>query len=364
LGVADANADLTRAYLVSTAVLDPGPNPRGESAVSGQANLYHYEQGEGFSFVSAKLGSEANWLYAHEHFSRRFTVSPDARQIAFVTRGSPTGYDNTDAQSSGRILTEVFLHSSVSGELHCVSCPPSGERSAGVDKVGFDGLADSTGRAGVGAWISPWRNGSLYSTRLLSDDGQRLFFNSAHDILPRDQNGRADVYQWQAPGSGECTTEHPHYFAQNGGCLALVSTGTFNGDSLFIEASPDGETVFLRTGQSLRSQDPGLDDIYAARVGGGFPEPPAAEVPCEGEACRGASPATPTAAGAGSAVFEGRGNPAAKFPRPNSCNRFNKKAKRKAAQARKAKGKRAHKLRKQSNNLKRRAKRCNRRASR
>jgi hypothetical protein len=155
LGVADANADLTRAYLVSTAVLDPGPNSRGESAVSGQANLYHYEQGEGFSFVSAKLGSEANWLYNFDDLNlRRSKVSPDARRIAFMAIGSPTGYDNTDALS-GRSLREVFHHSSVSGELYCVSCPPSGERSAGVDAYVFDGIAGTESHKGVGAWISP-----------------------------------------------------------------------------------------------------------------------------------------------------------------------------------------------------------------
>ena len=55
------------------------------------------------------------------------------------------------------------------------------------------------------------------------------------------------------------------------GCLSLISSGQDASDSEFIDADRDGSDVFIRTSESLLPQDPGLTDVYDARIGGGFP---------------------------------------------------------------------------------------------
>jgi hypothetical protein len=104
-----------------------------------------------------------------------------------------------------------------------------------------------------------------------------------------------DVYEW------------------HDGTVSLVSSGIGSKPSRLIGASFSGDDVFFYTGQRLVGWD--LDnntDIYDARIGGGFPEPAAQPPPCEGESCRGGPSSPPATTGAGTAVFQGPGNPTAK----------------------------------------------------
>jgi hypothetical protein len=143
-------------------------------------------------------------------------------------------------------------------------------------------------------WIAGWFGGhenNLYASRELSADGKRLFFNSTDALVARDTNGRADVYQWEAPGEGRCTTASPSYSPRNGGCVALISSGLSGRDSEFVDASPSGDDAFFATLSNLVAADYDLIDIYDARVGGGFPPPPPAPLECEGEACQTPPPA-------------------------------------------------------------------------
>jgi hypothetical protein len=68
-----------------------------------------------------------------------------------------------------------------------------------------------------------------------------------------------------------------------------------------------GKNVFFLALLSFVPQDYGLFDIYDARVGGGFAEPPPISPPCEGEACQSPPPAPedPTPA---SSIYSGPGN--------------------------------------------------------
>jgi hypothetical protein len=150
---------------------------------------------------------------------------------------------------------------------------------------------------------------------VLSEDGKRLFFNSNVPLVPGDTNGAMDVYEWEAPGSGSCTTEKPAYHALNGGCLYLISSGQSPTGSEFYDASPDGRDVFFNTESSLLPRDPGLVDLYDARAGGGFAEP-SAQAECEGEACQ-SPPAPPQPPTPASGAYVGPPNPSA----ANSCAR-------------------------------------------
>jgi hypothetical protein len=104
--------------------------------------------------------------------------------------------------------------------------------------------------------------------RAMSTDGSDIFFGTAERLLPQDRNEVGDVYEW------------------NQGALALVSAGAGDRPSVYLGATPDGKTAFFRTTLTLvpRDRDGGDLDYYAARVGGGFPEP-ATPAQCPEESC-------------------------------------------------------------------------------
>jgi hypothetical protein len=100
--------------------------------------------------------------------------------------------------------------------------------------------------------------------------GDREFFATPEALLPEDVNEKPDIYEW------------------HGGQLSLVTPGEEEAEVKFAGASRDGMTVAFSTTQTLvpDDQDGGEADLYAARIGGGFPpvEPPP---PCTDATCPG-----------------------------------------------------------------------------
>ncbi len=306
-----AGEDARRVYLVSGEKLSEVPNGEGDEAEAGKANLYFHEEGGGFDFIGTLSGLDLSRnlrVLSPVHplrFRRASRVSPDGLHAAFISSTPLTGYDNTDALN-GEADKEVFVYDAAAKQLRCVSCNPTGARPSGANISTEDDIKEV--ELWAAAWIPGWTT-QLYQGRPFSEDGSRLFFNSVDALVPRDGNGRQDVYEWEAAESKqECLQEKGAelYVADAGGCLSLVSSGTDAEDSAFVDADRDGSDVFIRTGQSLLPQDPGLIDIYDARVGGGFPQPTAVSG-CEGEACQGppSPPDDPTPA---SSAFAGAGN--------------------------------------------------------
>jgi DNA-binding beta-propeller fold protein YncE len=306
VGVWGASEDASRIYFTSEEVLDQTPNSQGESALAGEPNLYLYEAAAGgsgsFDFIATLSAPELTQLSETTPITRRARVSPDGRHLAFMSTAPIGDYDNTDA-ISGKPDAEIYLYQA-GGQLHCISCNPTGARPVGRQII--------DGAFPTGIWAAariPVAENQLYAPRALSADGPRLFFESADALLARDTNGRQDVYEWEeASGVAECEEAGAElYVARAGGCLSLISSGQSPADSRFVDASADGADVFISTGSSLLPQDPGLVDVYDARVGGGFPIPPAPPAACEGEACQSPSlpPDDPTPA---SSSFEGAGN--------------------------------------------------------
>jgi hypothetical protein len=101
----------------------------------------------------------------------------------------------------------------------------------------------------------------------LSSDGRHAFFTTSEQLVAGDRNENADLYEW-ADGSAE-----------------LLSSGTSDSDVTFLGASADGRTALFLTAQTLvgADRDAGEHDIYAARIGGGFSEPPPS--PCPADSC-------------------------------------------------------------------------------
>jgi hypothetical protein len=180
----------------------------------------------------------------------------------------------------------------------------------------------------------------LYAPRVQSEDGNRVFFNSYDSLVARDTNGKRDVYEWERAGAGECQESSPSHSPFNGGCVSLISNGTNPFDAEFVDSSSDGGDVFFTTDASLLPQDPGLIDLYDARVGGGFPQPAGPPAGCEGEACQGplSPPNDPTPA---SSTFQGAGNVVEQPARKKKAKKRKQAKKKKQAKQRADKNRRA-----------------------
>jgi hypothetical protein len=303
LGVMGASEDASRVYFASSKAL-------AGTASAGQPNLYYYEAGGALKFVATLTKSDVEVsdleselaAVSPEPISRASRVSTDGLHATFMSSSNAlgeltAGYDNVD-QATGEDDEEVYRYDASSGSLVCVSCNPTGARPVGRYVVE---------RRDAAALIPTWES-ELYGSRVMSDDGTRVFFDSFEALVPRDTNGKEDVYEWEAAASRTaCEALGAElYVAASGGCLSLISSGTDAQDSGFVDASPSGDDVFFTTGASLVPQDPGQIDIYDARVDGGF-APPASVTACEGEACQNAPVPAPQLT-PGSFSFSGAGN--------------------------------------------------------
>jgi hypothetical protein len=176
----------------------------------------------------------------------------------------------------------------------------------------------------------------------LSENGQEVFFQTTARLVPQDTNSTVtegsssngkpglDVYEWEADGTGGCELSQ--------GCTRLLSSGEASGPSTFLGASRNGSDVFFATPARLVAQDTDeFDDIYDARVGGGFaPSSPAREC----SSCQGVGSPPPLFSPGASLTFAGAGNPVApvvkakpkpKKKKPKPKHRKKHKGKSKAA---------------------------------
>jgi hypothetical protein len=299
-GVAGASGDLSRIYFVSTTKIPAAlKNIQGEEAVSGKPNLYLYESGAPTRFIATLAASDEGTKlndWSSNPGARTAEASPAGAYLAFASTRPLTGYENigpcetiTNAKNELEVVAaackEVFLYDSVTGNLTCVSCNPTGESP----------LGNSTLRR----IASP--KPFFPQPRYLTDTGE-LFFDSADRLSPLDTNrGVEDVYEAEPDGVGTCM--------RAAGCISLISPGTGSVDSNFLAMGGEGSNVFFTTRARLVPKDTDdLIDLYDAREGGGFSdEGEAAGSACRGEACQSApnAPETPAAA---SSTFQGSGN--------------------------------------------------------
>ncbi|NLT05756.1 MAG: hypothetical protein GXY03_05525 [Solirubrobacterales bacterium] len=193
------------------------------------------------------------------------TASPDGSKLAYV-------------EVVGGVH-QVQLYDADDDSLTCVSCPASGDPQVGEARIHgrTTGSADRPGRMGL--------------RRNVTNDG-RVFFNALDQLVSADSNSLFDVYEYD-------DGEHK-----------LLSSGTGPYDQLLWGVGPDGREVMFTSHESLVAADfdNGDQDLYVARVGGGFPTPPPAAVPCSGDGCQGGSPSGPSGGGPVSAEFRGAGN--------------------------------------------------------
>jgi hypothetical protein len=235
---------------------------------------------------------------------------------------------------------EVFLYDAARETLTCTSCNPSGAKPHGVLDQQHAGEGEGLLAERAGVWRGQVLAGSLptwaytssrqalYQPRYLSDQG-RLFFNSPDQLVPLpagEQYGfKMNVYQYEPSGLGSC--------ANPAGCVSLISSGTSDRESAFLDASADGSSAFFITRSQLVSVDHDTAlDLYNARVCSAqspcIQSPAANPRPCEtSETCR-PSPTPPaTFQTPLSASVSGSGNetkvinrsPETGKPKPKPC---------------------------------------------
>ena len=211
---------------------------------------------------------------------RQSRVAPDGRHLLFTSDQSPGpgGYDHGSC-NGGFGCREVYVYSADTNEVVCASCNPSGATAT----VNAEVVAEEFHGGAAG---------SSYQNRGITDDG-RVFFSTAESLVLQDTNRRSDAYMYDVDTR----------------TLSLISTGKDVSDSFFVDASPSGRDVFFGTREQLVGWDSdNAYDLYDARVGGGFPEPPPAPPACSGGSCQGAPSTAPAASSPSSSGFRGAGN--------------------------------------------------------
>jgi hypothetical protein len=246
---------------------------------------------------------------------RTAEVTPNGRALVFMSnRGLKVSPSLEAYQNSGS--EEVYVYEAEGSHLFCASCNPSGE-------------SGSSGYLPIS-----WTN--TYSPRWLSEDGNRVFFDSGSALVARDTDGTQDVYEWERDGTGSCE--------ESAGCIYLLTGGTSKSPSWLAGEGADGNDVFVITRAQLVPEDQNENfDLYDARVGG---VQTLAPPECSGTGCQGVPSAPPVFATPASVTFEGVGNFSAPLKALATEKKAKQKPRRKKPKQEKAKKRRAQKSKK------------------
>jgi hypothetical protein len=266
-GVLGAGEDGSRVYFVANGDL-------GGTAEADAPNLYLWRAGGGIEHI-ATLDVDDTDVWAPSALNEsEARISANGRQLAFSSVAKLTSFENAGHR-------QVYLYSEDRpGQLECASCPSDG--GASTDAT-LSTRPTDPGRDPQNA---------SFTEANLTDDGRRVFFETAEALEPQDSNGRIDVYEYDFAGDE----------------ASLVSSGQSASASRFVGASSDGEDVFFFTRERLVGWDvDALNDIYDAKVDGGFDQPAGEEPSCDLD-CQRAPSGRPMLVDPRSTGFAGPGN--------------------------------------------------------
>ncbi len=275
--------DGSHVYFTASGVLTRTPNSLGQEAEAGRSNLYLYERDSEYPagrtvFVMpySDVIEAAYLVEGGVHFSQNGVF------LAFKSLARLTSDDLSS-------VPQGFVYDSQSGGFARYS-------------VGEDGFNDDG------------NNGSPTVGRV-ADDGS-VYFDSVNPLVPAAVSGQANVYEYREGG------------------VSLISSGQDTRGATLAFISPSGSDVFFGTFDQLVSRDTdSQEDLYDARVDGGFSEPPPLP-PCEADACQGQLSGAPVLLSPGSEFQAGGENVAPAAPETRTTPKPAPKHKAKAGRQR------------------------------
>jgi hypothetical protein len=279
-GVVNVSDDGSRVYFVAAGILAANADSLGESAASGDHNLYVWERDA--SHPAAKItfigrledNDVCLWGAGPRLCVRRAQGTADGRYLLLPTT-SPLVVSDTDASQ------DMYRYDAATGAMVRVSTNVNG---VGGNSEGLDAEAEAPPFERQGT------AGFHRSRVAVSNDGQAIVFSTSESLSPADTNGVSDVYLWKA------------------GRVSLVSSGRWPAGATNASIDAQGQNIYFETSEPLTPDDGDtVLDLYDARVGGGFGRIQASS--CSGEGCQSALSGPPAGVGApGTASLSGAGN--------------------------------------------------------
>lgn len=307
-GFIAAAEDGSSVYFASRNQLIPGyGQSRAQNLKADRYSIYREADGE-VTYVGAFSGDDIRLTVIASSEAWTSQASPDGRYLLFQS-----ALDLTDYESGGSL--EAYLYDAQAQSLTCVSCRQDGLPSLAPDGSEKDIFQYRVLPRGGGAG-----NHTHPPQFLVVRNGKPRVFFSSPDVLANDAvAGQNNIYEWshdqvfRLAGAPEGAQEHP--FAGN--------------YSTFAGASEEGSDVYFSTSETLSWEDGDQRiSVYDARIGGGFPEPPAPPAPCNATAedsCQGPAQGAPVVPGAASATFDGPGNLSTRAHRKKHHRKHKKK---------------------------------------
>jgi hypothetical protein len=288
------SSDGSRVYFISDGVLANNPNSQGATAIKSKPNLYRFDTATGTTTFIGTLAKRdvkeaadsPDALADQLDIDRPAIPTPDGSVLAFASAANLTG------QNPWEEFTEIYRYSVAGETMECLSCT-----AAGIPPVGDADFGETAG----GTYAPPGQSSPI------TEDGSTVFFDTPDSLVSSDRNGASplsakfgqptstDVYEWK------------------GGEVFMLSAGTASAPSVLQGTNPSGnDALFTSTSQLVGFQaDGGYENVFDARVGGGFPaaeEEAAAPPSCVGSGCRGAFGEEPTFTAPASLGSQGDGN--------------------------------------------------------
>jgi hypothetical protein len=318
VGVLGASEDGSYVYFAAAGALQSSGAVHQECPPGGSSakcNLYVIHEGEAPKLVATVAADDGDnetaygqVIYRGAQFAlygdwvanvgfRSAHVSAGGRELVFESFENLTGFDSHGG-------SEIYLYDYETGRTSCISCNPSGTSTDDEEhsQSGFGEYAHAE---------LPESEEPTDALRDISADGDRVFFESnealvsqdpdgeASGPLPEYANGLTNVYEWERDGSGSC--------ARVKGCVYLLSGGTSTDISAFLDASENGEDVFIETRAQLTPQDHGetfaVYDAHECTAASPCVHETSTE--CTGTGCQGVPPAAPIFATPSSATITG-----------------------------------------------------------
>lgn len=350
IGESAISNDGAHVYFVANSLLAANANSHGQTAAVDQPNLYVYDTATGLATFIATLAwpdvndcestcalGHSSGLVAEPDIARPAVPTPDGTVLVFASGGDLTGEDSspattltaaaspgdhtltvestagflpgqtitidaggseelagvesvdsatqltlTEHEPSGvnglveehaegasvrQLHSEIYRYDTKEGSLVCISCT-----AAGVTPTGSATL----GNSGGGSYAPPGQ------ATPMDEHGTRIFFQTPDPLVAEDVNGGTFP-----GGSFGATSQTTDVYEWENGTVSLVSDGHSTTGASLDGTTPSGDDVFFTTRADLLPADAdGYDDIYDARVGGGFPESRTSTAPCAQQGCR------------------------------------------------------------------------------